>query len=143
MPGDKWDSEGLFLALQGTEAGESGAIRFELIQGADQTIAATMTGYGDLSVLLSVGSEQILAQALLWPVAETKDPAAFNDLALRTHKLMPLSTFGITKGPDGADYYELFGSLSVTSKLENVILELEVLAANAIEAVEAFTANWR
>lgn len=143
MPGENWDSESLFAALEASEAAASGAVRFELIQGADASIVATMVNYGDLAVMLSVGSEQILAQALLWPVAETRDPAAFNDLALRTHKLMPLSTFGITRNGDGGDYYELFGSLSASSKLENVILELEVLAANAIEAVEAYAANWR
>jgi len=143
MPSDIWTTESLFQALQATEAAASGAIRFELIHGADDSIAASMSDFGDLSVILSVGAEQILAQVLLWPVSALKDPPAFAETALRTHKLMPLSTFGIAKGPDGQDYYELFGALSAASKLENIVLELETLADNAIDAAEAYADDRR
>lgn len=139
MSNERWNSESLSLALQGSEAAMSGALAIELLPGADDVIVATMAAYGDLEVIVNVGSEQILAQVLLWPATSMKDQAAFNTMALRTHKLMPLSTFGITKGADGQDYYELFGALSVSSKLENILLELEVLAANAIEAVQAYS----
>ncbi|MCA8927941.1 MAG: YjfI family protein [Alphaproteobacteria bacterium] len=138
MPSDIWTTESLFQALQTTDAAKQGAIRLELISGSEDSIAATMADFGDLAVVMSTGAEQILAQVLLWKISDLKDPAAFAIAALRTHKLMPLSTFGITKGPDGHDYYELFGALSASSKLENVVLELETLAANAIEAVEAY-----
>jgi len=138
MPSDIWTTESLFAALQSAGAVQSGAIKIEMISGADDSIAAEMTEFGDLSVVMSVGNEQILTQVLLWPISALNDPAAFADTALRTHKLMPLSTFGITRGPDGQDYYELFGALSAASKLENVVLELETLADNAIEAVEAY-----
>lgn len=140
---DKWDSESLYLALQNAEVGAAGSIGVELMQGAEDAIVASMADFGDLPIVLSVGSEQILAQVLLWPVADVKDPARFNAVLLQTHKLMPLSTFGITKGPDGADYYELFGALSVSSKLENVLLELEMLATNAIEAVDVYAEDRR
>ncbi len=141
MQSDTWTTESLFMALEGTEAATSGIIRFELVRGADDSIAATMVEFGDLSIVMSVGTEQLLAQVLLWPVDSLKDPAAFATTALRTHKLMPLSTFGITTGPDGVDYYELFGALSASSKLGNVVLELETLADNAIEAVEAYAGD--
>ena len=138
MPSDTWTTDSLFAALLASEAAECGAITVEVVRGADDSIVATMNNFGDLPVVMSVGAEQILAQVLLWPVSEMKDPGAFAETALRTHKLMPLSTFGIVRGPDGQDYYELFGALSASSKLENVVLELETLADNAIEAVEAY-----
>ena len=138
MPSDSWTTESLYLALETTDAVTTGAIRLEMVHGANDSIVATMADFGDLSVIMSVGSEQILAQVMLWPVDSMKDPAAFATTALRTHKLMPLSTFGIVQGPDGEDYYELFGALSSSSKLENIVLELETLADNAIEAVEAY-----
>ena len=66
------------------------------------------------------------------------DSAAFNEMILKTHKLFPLSTFGIAVGPDGRDYYEMFGSLSAGSILETVIFEIETLADNAMQAAEAY-----
>jgi uncharacterized protein YjfI (DUF2170 family) len=138
MPSDTWTTESLFMALTGTDAVTTGAIEVELVHGTSDSLAATMTNFGDLSIIMSVGTEQILAQVLLWPVDSLKDPAGFAEMALRTHKLMPLSTFGIAKGPDGIDYYELFGAMSASSKLDDVVLELETLADNAIEAVQAY-----
>ena len=51
------------------------------------------------------------------------------------HKLIPLSTFGISE-IDGTEWYELFGSLSSRSSAEALIEEVAVLAANAVEAAE-------
>ncbi len=47
--------------------------------------------------------------------------------------MVPLSNFAITE-LDGRDYYELIGELSIESSLRNVVLELRVLAENAISA---------
>lgn len=138
MPSDTWTTESLYRALQTSEAVENGSIAVDLVRSTDDSIVATMRDFGDLEVLMSIGTEQILAQVMLWPVNALKNPAGFADTALRTHKLMPLSTFGIARGPDGLDYYELFGALSAASKLENIVLELETLADNAIDAVEAY-----
>ena len=143
MASENWDSESLCRALNACETTTSGAMAVELIRGTEDSLVATMRDFGDLAIVMSVGTEQILAQVLLWPVASVKEPAAFNAAVLRAHKLMPLSTFGIAKGLDDEDYYELFGALSATSKLENIVLELEVLAANAIEAAEAYGQDLR
>jgi len=35
---------------------------------------------------------------------------------------------------NGRDYYELFGELSPSSSLDDILIELRVLAQNAIEA---------
>ena len=60
---------------------------------------------------------------------------ALNQLVLRTHKLVPLSTFGLTT-IDGAEWYELFGSLSSQSLADVVVEEADVLASNALDAAE-------
>ncbi len=46
---------------------------------------------------------------------------------------MPLSNFAITE-VDGAEYYELIGELPASSSLEMIVIELRVLAENAIAA---------
>ena len=117
-----------------------GSINVELVAGIDPAILITMSEFGDLPLLLSVSGSQILVETLLWPVDEVKDTAAFNELILKTHKLLPLSTFGIRHGPDGRAYYEMFGSLSAGSILESVQFEIETLADNAMQAAEAYQA---
>ncbi len=138
---NNWTTETLCQALAQSEAAGEGAIRVELIEGVDPGILITMTEFGDLPLLMSVSGSQILVETLLWPVDEVKDTAVFNDLILRTHKLLPLSTFGIRQGPDGKDYYEMFGSLSAGSILESVQFEAETLADNAMQAAEAYQSD--
>ncbi len=135
---ENWTTESLCAALAQSEAASSGEIVFELVEGADPGILITMVEFGDLPLLMSVSGGQILVDTLLWPVDEVADPADFNATILKTHKLMALSTFGIRAGPDGKDYYELFGALSAGSILESVIFEIETLADNAMQAAEAY-----
>ena len=81
---------------------------------------------------------------LLWPVDEQQDAPAFNAFLLKAQKLVPLSNFAITD-VDGRDYYELIGELSAESNLSTILLELRVLAENAISAAselrDAFAAS--
>ena len=132
-----WTTETLHEALAKCDLAEEGAFEVELIEGTDPGILITMSEFGDLPLLISVSGSQILVDTLLWPVDEVTDQAAFNALLLRTHKLLPLSTFGIAQGPDGKDYYEMFGALSAGSILESVIFEIETLADNAMQAAAA------
>ncbi len=133
-----WTTETLCQALaQSAPAGE-GVIEVELVEGTDPGILVTMTEFGDLPLLMSVSGSQILVDTLLWPVEEVDNTAAFNEMILKTHKVLPLSTFGIRQGPDGKDYYEMFGSLSAGSMLESVLFEIETLADNAMQAAEAY-----
>ncbi len=135
---DTWTTENLFDAISASEQASNNGLHIELIEGADPGILITMTEFGDLPIFMSVSGGQIVAESLLWPVKNIDDAIAFNAMLLRSHKLMPLSTFGIAPGPDGQDYYEIFGALSASSKLESVLEEIETLADNAIQAVEAF-----
>ena len=136
-----WTTETLHEALSKSESAMEGSINVELVAGIDPAILITMSEFGDLPLLLSVSGSQILVETLLWPVDEVKDTAAFNELILKTHKLLPLSTFGIRHGPAGRDYYEMFGSLSAGSILESVQFEIETLADNAMQAAEAYQAD--
>ena len=136
-----WTTETLHRALAESEAADEDVIKVELGAGIDPGILVTMAEFGDLPLLMSVSGSQILVETLLWPVDEVKDTAAFNDLILKTHTLLPLSAFGIRQGPDGKDYYEMFGSLSAGSILASVLFEIETLADNAMQAAEAYQSD--
>jgi uncharacterized protein YjfI (DUF2170 family) len=136
-----WTTDTLYQALAHSEPAGEGAIEVELVEGTDPGILVTMTEFGDLPLLMSVSGSQILIDTLLWPVEEVDNAAVFNEMILKTHKLLPLSTFGIRPGPDGRDYYEMFGSLSAGSILESVLFEIETLADNAMQAAEAYQSD--
>lgn len=136
-----WTTETLLEALTQSEPAKNGEFDVELVEGTDPGILVVMKEFGDLPLLMSVSGSQIIVDTLLWPVEQIDDSASFNEMILRTHKLFPLSTFGIAAGPDGRDYYELFGSLSAGSILDSVIFELETLADNALQAADAYQTN--
>ena len=138
---ENWTTQSLHGALAQSEPANEKAIEVELIEGADPGILITMREFGDLPLLMSVSGSQIIVDTLLWPVDDVDDSAAFNTMILKTHKLFPLSTFGIRSGADGRDYYEMFGSLSAGSVIESVIFELETLADNAMQAAEAYQSD--
>ena len=135
MTDTAWTDASLLEALAGGQATEEGELTARLIEGVDPALMVTMHLYGDLEIFLSAQGEQVLASVLLWPVKDQPEKEHFNDFLLRTHKTLPLSTFGITT-VDGQDYYELFGALSSRSVLASVVEELRTLASNAIEMVE-------
>ncbi len=138
---DYWTTGSLLEALKQSEPVTGGDVEVDLVEGADPGILVTMKEFGDLPLLMSVSGSQIIVDTLLWPVEEVTDSAGFNEMILKTHKLFPLSTFGIGAGPDGRDYYELFGSLSAGSTLASVIFEIETLADNALQAAEAYRSD--
>ncbi len=140
---ENWTTETICAALAQSEPASSGDFSVELVDGADPGILITMSEFGDLPLLMSVSGGQILVDTLLWPVEDVADPAEFNAVLLKTHKLLALSTFGIGTGPDGKEYYELFGALSAGSILESVILEIETLADNAMQVAEAYQADMK
>jgi len=113
--------------------GLSDAMTARVVEGADPILLVTMHEQGDLEIFVSVSDQQIAASVLLWPVDEQEDRHAFNEFLLKAQKLVPLSNFGI--GTVGErDYYELFGELAPSSSLDDILIELRVLAENAIEA---------
>lgn len=133
-----WTTTSLFEALLKEALFQNGEAEIELIEGADPSIYITMNEYGDLPIYIIVSGEQLIVESLMWPLADINDVAAFNDEVLRTHKLFPLSTISLDTLPDGESYYTMFGALSATSLLSNVIFEIETLADNVIKATEAY-----
>ncbi len=130
-----WSVKSLAEALADTKLLREGELTARVVEGTDPVLQIVMHEFGDLPIFLSVGSEQIVVSALLWPVDEQKDQAAFNVFLLKAQKLVPLSNFGMTTVA-GRDYYEIFGELSCKTTLQTVVIELRMLAENAIQAAE-------
>ena len=97
----------------------------------------SITNDEGLDAFIYVGDRQILAETALFPAAKITDKATLNDLILRTHHLLPLTTICISK-IGGEDYYAAFGSLSVESKESVVVEEIETLFANVGEFLELY-----
>ena len=135
---NRWTTNSLFEALKSAELFTSGLASIEIIEGVDPSLYIVMKEYGDLPVFLTVSGDQIIVESVLWSIDEVIDVNRFNDAILRTHKFFPLSTISLDNlGPNG-DYYHMFGALSATSLLQNVVIEIEVLASNVIQATEAY-----
>lgn len=136
-----WSVKSLSQALSETRLLRDGELTARVLEGTEPVLQIVMHEFGDLPIFLSVGAEQIVVSALLWPVDEQKDQAAFNVFLLKAQKLVPLSNFGITT-VGGRDYYELFGELSCKTTLQTVIIELRMLAENAIRAADDLRDNF-
>ncbi|RBP51011.1 YjfI family protein [Arenicella xantha] len=136
----RWTTESLFTALKERPAFSNGSCSIEIIDGIDSSIVILMHQYGDLPIFITAGGEQILAEAVLFSVNDVADTSKFNEYVLRTHKYLPLSTISIETDLEHGDYYHMFGALSSSSSINAVVLEVETLAENVIQATEAFKA---
>ena len=133
----RWTIHALRQALIESPEVKEGAIEVEWMEGAEPTLHLVMREHGDLPVFIAVGGEQVIAEALLWPVARVVDPIAFNAHILRTHKLLPLSTIAIEPVGD-APWYTMYGALDTRSTLATICFEIETLAENVLAAVDAW-----
>jgi uncharacterized protein YjfI (DUF2170 family) len=140
MTATPWTIRSLKAAIEAPGQGGD-KLSTRVVEGADPVLLVTMQDYGDLEIFVSVSDQQIAASVLLWPVDEQKDRHAFNEFLLKAQKLVPLSNFGISTVAD-RDYYELFGELSTTSSIDDILIELRVLAENAIEAASDLRTNF-
>ncbi len=136
-----WSVSSLAEALSDSKLLRDGELVARVLEGADPVLQITMNEFGDLPIYLSVGLEQIVVSALLWPVDEQDNQAAFNVFLLKAQKLVPLSNFGITTVAE-RDYYEIFGELSCKTTLQTVVIELRMLAENAIRAADELRLNF-
>ncbi|MEM8498027.1 MAG: YjfI family protein [Pseudomonadota bacterium] len=132
-----WHTTDLYTEIEKSELISSGAASVELIEGVDPSIHLEMRDYGDLPIFVTVAGEQITADAVLWPKSAVSNAAGFNDAVLRTHKYFPLSTISL-ETVNGEDYYYMFGALSAASGLDDVLVEIDALASNVINATEAY-----
>lgn len=133
-----WSISNLYNVLTNSELFKQDFASIEIIDGIDACLHIIMHEYGDLPLFLSISNQQIIVEALLWPVDRVKEPAKFNEEILCTRKLFPLSTIAIEKTGDGSLNYIMYGALSSSSLLSNIIYELETLSDNVIKATEAY-----
>ena len=134
-----WTTLTLYEALRAEQPFKGGQASIALIDGIDPSLQLEMHEYGDLPIFITVHGEQIIVDAVQWSLDDVKDPARFNDTVLRTHKYFPLSTISLDTLGDDDVYYQMFGALSATSRLVNVVYEIETLARNVIQATEAYS----
>jgi len=132
-----WHTAALFQELLECPLVKEGRASIELIEGVDPTLHIVMHDYGDLPEFLTVAGEQIIVESVMWPVSYVRDLAGFNETVLRTHKYFPLSTICLSKRSDD-DYYLMFGAVSSSSDVKDVVHEIEALASNVIQATEAY-----
>ena len=111
-----------------------GDVDVDVADGLD-VLRVTLKERGGLDVLVAASGEQVLCSVLLVEADRVPERERFERFLLATHKLVPLSTFGITR-VSGKDWYELFGSLSSHSRAEVMVEEVATLAVNAVEAAE-------
>lgn len=135
---NRWTTASLYDALTKADMFTARRADLELIDGVSPALHIVMYEYGDLPLFLTVAGEQIVVEAMLWSVSEVNNPSLFNETVLRTHKYFPLSNISLDK-MDGDDCYHMFGALSSASSLQDVILEIEMLASNVIQATEAYS----
>ena len=135
---NSWTVESLYMALLERPAFSNGSCSIEVIEGLESSIVITMHEYGDLPIFISSGSEQMLVEAVLFSAEDIKDTAKFNEYVLKTHKYLPLSTISLDTDDLHGDYYHMFGALSSASSINEILLEINTLADNVIQATEAF-----
>ncbi len=97
----------------------------------------TLSNDEGIDAFIYAGDRQIVVETILFPADSVSDTAALNELILRTHQLVPLSTVGLSH-LNGQDYYVAFGSLSVDSKETVVIEEIESLFANVTDFLDLY-----
>lgn len=91
-----------------------------------------------VDAFLVVGEQQIVVETILFPISAVEDTAALDHDILRTHRLVPLSTLAVSSIGD-EEYYVAFGALSVDSKDEVIVEEVEALFANVPEFLELYS----
>lgn len=134
----RWTVNTLFDALKADDFIQSKEANVELLAGAEPVINVTMNEAGELPIQISVSGEIIVVQAMLWERALVKDSAAFNESVMMTEKMFELANISLDQLSNGTWVYVMYGSLRSTAALDDIIFELQTLAANVMEAAEAY-----
>ncbi|HBV2055732.1 DUF2170 family protein [Klebsiella pneumoniae] len=101
----------------------------------DHSFIIIMNDYGDLRLNMLFTSRQIIIETIICPLSAIQRQDLFNAFILRHQKLLPLSSVAISRLKND-EYYVAFGALSLNSSLEDVVLEIATLAANALDLAE-------
>lgn len=101
----------------------------------DHSFIIIMNDYGDSRLNVLFTSRQIIIETIICPLSAIQRQDLFNAFILRHQKLLPLSSVAISRLKND-EYYVAFGALSLNSSLEDVVLEIATLAANALDLAE-------
>lgn len=101
----------------------------------DHSFIIIMNDYGELRLNVLFTSRQIIIETIICPLSAIQRQDLFNAFILRHQKLLPLSSVAISRLKND-EYYVAFGALSLNSSLEDVVLEIATLAANALDLAE-------
>lgn len=138
-PSDQhWTVDALFEALRADSFVQTNEASIEMLTGVETVINITLNEFGELPIQMSVSGEIIVAQALLWERSLVKDPAAFNEHVMMTEKMFERANISLDRLSNGTWVYVMYGSLRATSSLSDIIFEIQTLAANVLEAAEAY-----
>ena len=116
------------------QAGSAGLF-FEVvpIPGEVDVLQVIVEDREECPIFLSACEEQLLCIAYLarQDEIEPSKVAELNSAMLTANVNVPLSSFGLIE-----DRYVIFGALSTSSHLQDIVHELAVLSSNTIEAME-------
>jgi uncharacterized protein YjfI (DUF2170 family) len=99
----------------------------------DDAIEVVVEDRDEFPIMVSTDDEQILCMTYLWDEGQVK-PESRTDLLtalLEMNVPLPLSSFGKI-----GDRYVVFGALAAGSTIGDVVIELEALSDNTLEAIE-------
>ncbi len=109
----------------------------EIIDGDPQVLQIIVDDREEFPVYITIDESQILCVSNLWNASEIMDGrvAEMNTMLLELNLPIPLSAFAITRGGQ----YTIYGSMSPSSIIDNVIYEVETLSDNTLSAIDEFS----
>ena len=104
-----------------------------IIPGEQEVLQVTVSGREEIPIYITVTNTQILCIVYLFKEDEVKEGelSTLNERCLHVNVPMPLSAFAKID-----THYALFGSLSINSLIENLMLEIVTLSDNSVTAIE-------
>ncbi|VUD58605.1 hypothetical protein TDB9533_02465 [Thalassocella blandensis] len=97
----------------------------------------TVTNDEGIDAFVYAGERQLIVEVPLFPEAQVIDVNALNEKILQTHYYAPLSSI-YKKAIGEQKYYVAFGALSLDSKAEVVLEEVNTLFENVDEFLELY-----
>lgn len=128
-----WSLEALSQVLQQTDLPFVSEGRACALDRQKQEVQLYLVPLQGRPLILSLSGTQILTSVLLWPRLQKMDAEGFEARMLRSHKtLFPLAALSISDY-QGAEWYELFGSMSCESDLSAIVTEIKMMVENALQ----------
>ena len=128
------NSEDLAVRISDLDNFDGYQLECQPIPGEIDVLQSTVGDFDELPTYVSVTDTQILCVTYLFTEDEVK-PESRSDMLEEMLELnipIPLSSFAKI-----GDRYVIFGSLSNTSGIEDICLEIITLTENAVEAITA------